>query len=106
MVKNHSHIFVDLMIEKVELILVKEHMIPVEYDPLKEKWLDLDGSGSIYLHIIYGDTRPITDVNFYRINHEKGRPDKMVTISLKSIILGNTFKYGDRACPDQSLRGS
>ena len=52
MVKNHSHIFVDLMIEKVELILVKEHMIPVEYDPLKEKWLDLDGSGSIYLHII------------------------------------------------------
>ena len=70
------------MIERVEIILVP-NTLEIELqekfneffenaNPMQEKWIDLDGSGQIYLHCIYGEARPITDINFYRIKHQKG----------------------------------
>jgi hypothetical protein len=56
----------------------------LEYNVLQEKWIDLDGTGQIYLRITYGQHRPITDINFYRIKYYKGQPHRMV--SLFSII--------------------
>lgn len=39
-----------------------------DYDPEKEKWLDLDGTQSIYLRVIFGNqNQPITDLNFFNI---------------------------------------
>lgn len=38
----------------------------------QEKWLNLDGLGRIYLHIIYGGkSRPITSINMYKITASK-----------------------------------
>ena len=67
------------MIEKIELIVKRDADHVIDYNPLKEKWIDLDGSKTIYLRVIYGDSRPITDINFYRIPYQKDRPDKMVS---------------------------
>ena len=76
------------MIEKVEIILVPKHLdlnLQEKFsqeleasNPLLERWIDLDGSGQIYLHFIFGVSKPITDINFYRIKHQKDQPDKMV----------------------------
>jgi hypothetical protein len=44
----------------------------LQYDSSAEKWIDLDGSNQIFLRVIYGDQRPITDINFYRIKYQKG----------------------------------
>ena len=37
------------------------------YNPNKEKWIDLDGTKNFYLKLTYGTTNPITDINFYYI---------------------------------------
>ena len=76
------------MIEKVEIILVPKHLdlnLQEKFsqeleasNPLLERWIDLDGSGQIYLHFMFGVSKPITDINFYRIKHQKDQPDKMV----------------------------
>lgn len=68
----------------------------LQYDSSAEKWIDLDGSNQIFLRVIYGDQRPITDINFYRIKYQKGQPDKMVRL-LKLIIyscLANSSEHG------------
>lgn len=58
------------MIERVEIILMQDpSMTVLQYNPQAEKWIDLDGSGAIYLRVIYGQSRPITDINFYRIKY-------------------------------------
>ena len=76
------------MIEKVEIILVPKHLdlnLQEKFsqeleasNPMLERWIDLDGSGQIYLHFMFGVSKPITDINFYRIKHQKDQPDKMV----------------------------
>ena len=37
------------------------------YDPNKEKWIDLDGTRNFFLRLFFGNNNPITDLNFYYI---------------------------------------
>ena len=37
------------------------------YDPMKEKWIDLDGTRNFFLRLIFGSKNPVTDINFYYI---------------------------------------
>ena len=37
------------------------------HNPDKEKWIDLDGTQNFYLRLFYGNSNPITDLNFYYI---------------------------------------
>jgi hypothetical protein len=48
--------------------------------------IDLDGSNTIYLRIIYGEEvlLPITDLDFFRIMHKKDDPTRMVRITIIS----------------------
>ena len=40
-----------------------------QYNSLQEKWIDLDGTKSIYLKLTFGSTnQPITEVNFFNIS--------------------------------------
>lgn len=55
------------MIEKVEIMVMKDPYTKLIYNSQVEKWIDLDGSNQIFLRVIYGHHRPITDINFYRI---------------------------------------
>jgi hypothetical protein len=57
------------MIEKVEIIVMPDEFIELIYNSQVEKWVDLDGSKMVYLRVIYGNHRPITDINFYRVKH-------------------------------------
>ena len=57
------------MIEKVEIIVMQDKFTKLSYNSQVEKWIDLDGSNTIFLRIIYGNHRPITDINFYRIKY-------------------------------------
>jgi len=35
---------------------------------MKEKWLDLDGTQTFYLRIVFGnELQPITEINFFNI---------------------------------------
>jgi hypothetical protein len=38
------------------------------FDFDQEKWIDLDGTSSFFLRLIYGDNNPITEVNFHYIS--------------------------------------
>lgn len=67
------------MIEKVEIIVMQDEFTKLSYNSQIEKWIDLDGSNTIFLRIIYGHHRPITDINFYRIKYQSGQPNKMVS---------------------------
>jgi len=66
-------------VEKVEIVLMADAFTKLTYNSLVEKWIDLDGTNKIYLRIIYGQHRPITDINFYRIKYYKGSPNRMVS---------------------------
>lgn len=57
------------MIEKVEIVVMLDSYTNLSYNSQFEKWLDLDGTNTIFLRIIYGHHRPITDINFYRIKN-------------------------------------
>ncbi len=97
------------MIERVEIILVPKHLdIDLQQkfneeleasNPMIERWIDLDGSGQIYLHCTFGVNKPITDINFYRIKHQRDQPDKMVrksnTSSQMNTFLVNSIKHGN-----------
>jgi hypothetical protein len=63
-----------MMVERVEIVIMNDPSSKkiLQYNPMAEKWVDLDGSNQIYLHLIYGQSRPITDINFYKIKHQKG----------------------------------
>lgn len=64
----------------------------VQYNSTKEKWIDLDGQNRIFLKIIYGSHRPITDINFYRIKYYKEDPHRMVSRSfLYSVEIRNSL---------------
>lgn len=52
------------------------------YNNKTEKWIDLDGTNTIFLRVVYGGHRPITDMNFYRIKYYKGDPNRMVSPQL------------------------
>jgi hypothetical protein len=41
-----------------------------------ERWLDLDGTQSFWLRLIYGDKNPVTEVNFHYISSKY--PSKIV----------------------------
>lgn len=65
----------------------KPYPVP-SYNPQKEKWLDLDGTMSFYLKIIFGESqRPITEVNFFHISTSSN--SKFVSI-IKSYNIANT----------------
>jgi hypothetical protein len=66
------------MVERVEIIYKADPDIVVPYNKTAEKWIDLDGANTIFLRLIYGTEKPITDINFYRIKHQKDQPRKMV----------------------------
>lgn len=74
-----TNLLLDKMIEKVEIIVMQDEFTKLSYNSQVEKWIDLDGSNSIFLRIIYGHHRPITDINFYRIKYTSGQPNKMVS---------------------------
>ena len=58
-----------------------------DYDPEKEKWLDLDGTQSIYLRVIFGNqNQPITDLNFFNI---QSKYDNKIVSKKLYICLGN-----------------
>lgn len=59
------------MIEKVEIVYKADPDLMIPYNRQTEKWIDLDGTNQIFLRILYGESRPITDINFYRIKHTK-----------------------------------
>ena len=69
-----------MMVEKVEIVLMNEVGVTVFQAPT-EKWIDLDGSNTIFLRVTYAaeSARPITDINFYRIKCVKGSTDRMVS---------------------------
>lgn len=69
------------MVEKVEIIYKADPDIMVPYNKQTEKWIDLDGTNTIFLRVIYGSQKPITDLNFYRIKHEKDQPNKIVSLN-------------------------
>jgi hypothetical protein len=46
------------------------------YDLDSEKWLDLDGTKSFYLRLVYGNKNPVTEVNFHYISSKL--PHKIV----------------------------
>ena len=50
-----------------KLFIIQDEYTKISYNSQIEKWIDLDGSNMIFLRIIYGNQRPITDINFYRI---------------------------------------
>jgi len=58
---------------------MKDPYTKLSYNSQIEKWIELDGSNTIFLRIIYGHHRPITDVNFYRVKYIKDQPNKMVS---------------------------
>lgn len=64
-----NHFTIDTMIEKVEIIVMKDQFMKVQYNTQVEKWIDLDGANQVFLRIVYGLHRPITDINFYRIKY-------------------------------------
>ena len=68
------------MVTKVEIIMMPDPSIKLNYNSQQEKWIDLDGSNQTYLRVIYGLHKPITDINFYRIKHVKGTANKMVSL--------------------------
>jgi hypothetical protein len=70
------------MVEKVEIIVMPDQNTKLSYNSKVEKWLDLDGSNQIFLRVIYGNHRPITDINFYRINTQKSHPGKVVSLAI------------------------
>lgn len=37
------------------------------HDPDRERWIDLDGTKNFFLHLTFGSSNPITDINFYYI---------------------------------------
>jgi len=68
----------DQTVERLQLVIMKDAPTLPSYNREKEKWIDLDGRGRIYLQVIYGtEKRPITDLNFYRIKF-KGQRNRMV----------------------------
>lgn len=50
----------------------RAYKIP-DYNPNVEKWVDLDGTQTMYLRMVYGngtsndDQQPITEINFFNI---------------------------------------
>ena len=75
-----------MMIERVELFLMKNQadinfIRQQKFEPFTEKWIDMDGTGQVFLKITYGTENPITDLNFYRIKHDKGRYNRIVSLS-------------------------
>lgn len=73
------------MVSKVEIITMPDPSIKPTFNSSLEKWIDLDGSCTIYLRVVYGSHKPVTDINFYRIKHVKGQPNKMVIYFLIEI---------------------
>lgn len=74
-------LFLDTTIERVEIIVMKNANTNFNYNKQAEKWIDLDGTNTVFLRVIYGNHRPITDLNFYRIKYYKGDPHRMVSKS-------------------------
>ena len=59
--------------------LAKEETQPYAqpmYDFEQEKWLDLDGTRSFFLRLIFGSKNPVTEVNFHYISSKL--PHKIV----------------------------
>ena len=52
--------------EQLERNDISPYEIP-NYNPDKEKWIDLDGTKNFFLRLFYGSNNPITDLNFYYI---------------------------------------
>ena len=69
MINELTNKHLDTMIEKVEIIVMPDEYIKLSYNSQVEKWIELDGSNTIFLRVIYGNHRPITDINFYRVKH-------------------------------------
>jgi hypothetical protein len=64
----------------------KPYPVP-EHNPYEEKWVDLDGSNTFYLRMIFGTSKdPITEVNFFNITTKSdSRFVSCVTIFSKSL---------------------
>lgn len=84
------------MQEKLSELLVQEQQFlktpdaqpyPVpKFDSTREKWIDLDGSKTIYLRLIFGSEKaPITEVNFFNITTSMDH--RFVSRSRKLIFL-------------------
>ena len=67
----------------------KPYPVP-SHDNSKEKWLDLDGTQTFYLRIIFGKIpNPVTEINFFNITTKSD--EKFVNILLLS-LLANTYE--------------
>ena len=65
------------------------------YDPDREKWIDLDGSKTFFLRLIFGDKlAPITEVNFFNIttSHDHKFVSQFLARIYKNLILANSCK--------------
>lgn len=70
---------------------MKDSFTQLKYNATKENWIDLDGTNQIFLRVIYGNYRPITDINFYRIKCYKGDPNRIVSLKIYSHSKQNPF---------------
>ncbi len=53
--------------ELMQLDSSKPYPVP-QHDPFAEKWVDLDGTNTFFLRMIFGNLKdPITEVNFFNI---------------------------------------
>ena len=72
-----------LMRLESDMILKPEnlpHQVP-DYDPDKEKWVDLDGTCQFFLRMEFGNEEaPVTEVNFFYI--KSSNEEKFVSYSL------------------------
>lgn len=51
---------------------------PIQFNKNKENWLDLLGNKRVYLRMVFGTKKPITEMNFYNIMRLKATVDKMI----------------------------
>lgn len=92
------------LITDLELVEIPKELEEVKLtNSKKEKWLNLDGLGRMYLHIIYGgDSEPITTINMYKIQAAK---DKCISIPESyNIIPLSIRKYNKQAVFKSKLR--
>lgn len=51
---------------QLEAQMLKPYELP-RHDLDREQYIDLDGTKNFYLHLTFGYSNPITDINFYYI---------------------------------------
>jgi hypothetical protein len=68
---------------------------PIQFNRNKENWLDLLGNKRVYLRMIYGTKKPITEMNFYNIMRLKATVDKMIIPMNMEIEPVPVKHYGD-----------